>query len=145
MRCAVLIETLMKTYERIQAGQQSGEKETPSTNDDRGSGQPEPSSRPLGSATTSLPASAPTNAGCQMSLSGKDYTEADVLEPNSTHGLGIDGLTNYDQMGGIEMFFSQSIWPESVLSGQVGESDGGELASFDLRNLFGFYETPPQL
>jgi hypothetical protein len=53
MRCARLIEMLMKAYERIRGGSsgrlssgEPGETETSSTNDGRTRGQPGPSSRP---------------------------------------------------------------------------------------------------
>lgn len=77
-------------------------------------------------------------------MTEKDHAEANVLGPDSVHGLGLDGLTNLDQMGGIEMFFGRSIWPESVLTGLVGEPDGGGVTSFDLGNFFGLYDTQTQ-
>jgi hypothetical protein len=143
MRCAMLIETLMKAYERIRAGSPR-ETETPSTNDDRTRGQPGPSSRPPASTSTSIVATTTTYTGSRASTAGKDCTDANLLEPNSAHGSGFDGMTNLDQMGGIEMFFSQSLWPESVLSGLAGESDGEGVALFDFGNLFGLFDTQPQ-
>ena len=145
MRSAMLIETLMKACERTRAGQpggESGEAETSTTNDDRQWEQPGPSPQPHASTSTSI--STTTNTGSRMSVADKDYAEANAPEPNSTYGLGFDGMTNLEQMGGIEMFFSQSIWPEGALSGPVGESDSGGATSFDLRNFFGLYDTQPQ-
>jgi hypothetical protein len=136
MKCAMLIETLMKAYERIRAGPPAGcpssggpeETEASPANDDHEWRRPEPPTR--SSASAPFPASV--------------NTEGNVLEPDPTHGLDFDGLTNLDQMGGIEMFFSKSIWPESVLSGLAGGSEGEEATSFDLRNFFGLYNTQPQ-
>jgi len=75
--------------------------------------------------------STPTPLSASITNSGaptidKDFVESNVLENNPTRDLGIDGLMNLDQMGGIEMFFSQPIWPENVLLGQVGQSGSGE-------------------
>lgn len=70
--------------------------------------------------------------------------EANLPEPSSNHDLGLDGLINLDQMGGIELFFSQPIWPKDVLLGQVGQSGSGGSAAFDLRDFFGLYDTQPQ-
>lgn len=139
----------MKAYERIRARPpgclslgESGETETPSTNGGRERRQTGPSFQPLFSTSTLLPTSAAANI--RTPVTGRDYSEADALEPNLRQDMGLDGLTNLNQMGGIEMFFSQSIWPESALSGLVGESDGGGATSFDLGNFFGLYDTQPQ-
>jgi len=63
-------------------------------------------------------------------------------EPDPVQGLGIDGLMN---LGGIEVFLSQPIWPENALLGQVGESGGGEAGAFDFGDLFGLHDAQPQL
>lgn len=139
MRCATLIETLMKAYERIKGGQpgclslgESGDTERPSRNDERERVQPGPTPQLHVPASASHPSSAAVN------------TDSQTYEPNSAHGFYLDGMANLDQMGGIEMFFGQSIWPESVLSGLVGESDSRGVASFDFGNFFGLYDTQPQ-
>ena len=150
MRCAMLIETLMKAYERIQASptggtslDKPGETEPPPTNDNRPGEQAGPSSRPPASA--SIPTlSSTSTAGNGTTMTDENFMEANVSESGLNHDLGFDGLMNLDQMGGIEMFFSQPIWPEDVLPGQVGQSGSGGSAAFDLRNLFGLYDTQPQ-
>ena len=128
----------MKAYERIQTSSteregsgEPGVTETPPENDHRQRGQSTPSRSPLTSPPFSAPATAATGDG----------TEANVSNP--VHDLGFDGLANLDQAGGIGMFFSQSIWPENVLSGLVGQSDGAP-ESFDLGTLFGLYDPQPQ-
>ena len=151
MRCAVLIETLMKAYERMRASpagdvdlDKPGESETPPTNDSRGWDQPGPSSRPPAFTYAPAPLSTLTTSG-GTTTGGRSLVELGVSEPNSAQGLGLDGLMNLDQMGGIEMFFSQPIWPGNVLLGQVGESGGGEARAFDFGDLFGLYDGQPQL
>jgi len=151
MRCAMLIETLMKAYERMRASpagdvnlDKPGESETPPKNDNRGLDQPGPSSRPPAFTYTPAPLSTLAASG-ETTMGDKNLVESHVLEPDSTLGLGLDGLMNLDQMGGIEMFFSKSIWPENVLLGRVGESGGGEAGAFDFADLFGLYDTQPQL
>jgi hypothetical protein len=146
MRCAMLIETLMKAYERIQADptggtnlDKRGEMETSSTNDS-GTWQQPGRSRPPISTSTPSPLSAPTMSSGATMTDG-NFMEANASEPDPNHELGLDGFMNLDQMGGIELFFSQPIWPENALLGQVGQSGAGE---FDPRNLFGLYDTQPQ-
>lgn len=141
MRCAMLIETLMRAQERIRAKKPrdgrtggSGDSGTPPAIDNRQSGQLGPSSRPLAS-TSDTASSAPTPAG-----PGSDSvpTDKDYMRPMCDMEPG--GLLNLDQMGGIEMFFSQPMWPEDVLSGVFDQSDE---EVFDLKNLFGFHDTQP--
>lgn len=148
MRCAMLIETLMKAYEQMRASSAGdgdldgpGESETPPTNDSRGWNQPGQSSQPPAFTDTPAPPSALTTGGGTTMESGGLGSNA-LPEPNPAQGLGIDGLMN---LGGIEMFLSQSIWPENVLLGQVGESGGGEAAAFDFGDLFGLYDAQPQI
>jgi len=147
MRCAMLIETLMKACERMQASSagdvnldKPGESETPPTSDNRGWDQPEPLSQPP--ASTHTPASLPTLTTSGGTTMGDRSLGSNISEPNPAQVLGIDGLMN---PGGIEMFLSQPIWPENVLLGRIGESGGGEAAAFDFGDLFGLYDGQPQL
>ena len=140
----------MKAYERMRASPAGNvnldkfeEPETP-TNDSRGLDQPGPSSRPPAFTYTPAPLSTLTTSG-ETTMGNKNLAESNALEPDSTQGFGLDGLMNLAQMGGIEMFFSQSMWPENVLLGQVGESGSGEAGAFDFTDLFGLYDTQPQL
>jgi len=144
MRCAMLIETLMKVYERIRTSSgrgvdsgKPGEVEIPPTSDSDTWRQPGPSSRPP--EPTSTPLSTPITS-CGTTMTGGNLTEGTASEPVLNCNLGFDGLTNLDQMGGIELFFSQPMWPENMLLGQEGPSDSGGAGEFDLRDLFGLYD-----
>ena len=146
MRCAMLIETMLKVYEQMRASpagdvnlDKPGEPETPSTNDNRGWDQPGPSSQPPAFTYTPAPLSA-TSGGTTMG--DKNLVESNLLEPNSTQDFGLGGVMNLDQMRGIELFFSQSTWSENMLA-QVGSSDG-EVGAFDLSDIFGLYDAQPQ-
>lgn len=108
----------MKAYEGIRTSSTEcedlcgpGVTETPPANDHHQCGQSTPSSRPP------LPTSPPLSATATPATG--DGAEANALNP--VHDLGFDGPAGLDQAGGIEMFFSQSIWPESVLLGLVGQ------------------------
>jgi hypothetical protein len=59
-----------------------------------------------------------------MTMIDGNFMEGGAPGLNLNHELGLDGLVNLDQMGGIDLFFSQPIWPESML-GQVGQSGNG--------------------
>jgi len=142
MRCAMLIETLMKAYERIQAGPAGGtssanlgEAGTPPTNDSSVWKQPGPPSQP--------PESAPTLLSASTVVDG-NLMETNVSESVPNSNFDLDGLMNLDQMGGLELFFSQPMWPENVLLGQDGQSGSGGAVAFDFRDLFGLYDTQPQ-
>jgi hypothetical protein len=149
MRCAMLIETLMKAYERIQVGPTSttnlgkaGETGTPSNDGGGVRRQPEPPRTSI-SAPTNTPLSAPTTSSGMTMIDG-NFVEGGAPELNLNHELGFDGLVNLDQMGGVELFFSQPIWPESALLGQVGQQGSGGVGAFDLGNLLGLYDMQPQ-
>lgn len=151
MRCAMLIETLMKTYERMRGGQtrdtnlgKSGETETPPANDNRTWEQPGSSSRPPVFTPTPMPLSTLTTDS-ETAVADKDLVESSASEPNPSQGFGLDGLINLDQMGGIELFFSQPMWLENVLLGQVEQPSVGETGALDFGDLFGLYDTQPQL
>lgn len=147
-KCAMLVERLMKAYDRIRsgpAGVNSGEPgtaETPPTDDPirqcvRLSPPPRP---PVSTSAPHSTSATTTESGTRMTT--EDYAEANASNP--AQDLDLDGLMNIDQMGGIEMFFSQSVLPENVLSGLLGQSDGGGTVSFELRNLFGLYDAQTQ-
>jgi len=144
----MLIETLMKAYERIQAGpvggtssDKLGEAETPPTNDSSVWKQSGPSSQPPESTPTLLSAS--TTGGRTTVVDG-NLMEWNVSESVPNNSLDLDGLMNLDQMGGLELFFSQPMWPENVLLGQDVQSSSGGAGAFDFRDLFGLYDTQPQ-
>ena len=150
MRCAMLIKTLMKAYERIQVDPigatnlgRPGETGTPSSNDGGGVRRQHEPSRPSISTPTYSPPSVSTTSGGMTMVDG-NFTEGGAPELDLNHELGFDGLVNLDQMGGIELFFSQPIWPESALLGQVGQPGSGGVGAFDLGNLFGLYDMQPQ-
>jgi hypothetical protein len=151
MRCAKLIQTLMKAYERTRTGpagdvnlEKPREPETTPTNDDRGWDQPGPSSRPPAFTYAPAPVSTFTTSGW-TAMGDKNPVEPNASEHNSTQDFGLDGFMNLNQMREIEMFFSQPIWPENVLLGQAGESSGGEAGAFDFTDLFGLHDAQPQL
>ena len=143
----MLIETLMKACERMQAGSTGGadsnkpeEEESPPTNDGRRRKPPEPSSQPSGLTSTSAPLSTSTASGGTVM---GDKTLAGS-EPDSAQGFGFDGLMNLDQMGGIELFFSQPIWPENAFLGQVGQPGGGGVGAFGPTDFLGLYDVQSQ-
>ena len=81
----------------------------------------------------------------ETAVADKDLVESSASEPNPSQGFGLDGLINLDQMGGIELFFSQPMWLENVLLGQVEQPSVGETGALDFGDLFGLYDTQPQL
>jgi len=100
----------------------------PLTNNTGAWRRPGPSCRPPGSTSTPLPAPT-TGSGATMT-----HGNSNAPEPNSNRYLGLDRPTNLDQMGGIRLFFSQPIWPENMLLGQVGQL-GGEGAGCSISGI----------
>jgi len=73
-----------------------------------------------------------------------NLAESGVPEPDSAQGFGFDGLMNLDQMGGIELFFSQPTWPENAFLGQAGQPGGGGVGIFGPTDLLGLYDAQSQ-